>query len=167
MATDISSLLDTCSIKRIVLSGSNDIEEPGEDIRLRNDVERQLIELSISKNIPLLGICRGMQFIHHYFGGRLCAISGHVRSSHEIRSFPNALCTTEKTAIINSFHRYGIDEGTLSKELDVFARCKSDGSIEGIFHREYPIYGILWHPERDVVEQDADYNKDLIRHFLS
>ena len=50
----------------IVLSGGNDIGE----YKNRDILEYYMIDLAIANNIPLIGICRGMQIINSYFGPR-------------------------------------------------------------------------------------------------
>ena len=64
----------------IVLSGGNNIGE----FESRDKVEHSLIEYAVSKKIPLLGICRGMQFLGSFFGASLDKIIGHAGSRHEL-----------------------------------------------------------------------------------
>ena len=37
----------------------------------------------------------------------------------------------------------------LTKDLEIFALSESDSTIEGYFHKKFPIIGVMWHPERD------------------
>jgi putative glutamine amidotransferase len=56
---------------------------------------------------------------------------------------------------VNSYHNYGIK--TATKELEVIAKT-DDGIIEAVCHKKYPIYAIMWHPERE-----KNFNKNDIK----
>ena len=64
-----------------ILTGGGDIDEQPN----RNKVEKELIKLSIKKDIPLLGICRGMQMINLHCGGNVSTVNNHVRVTHKIK----------------------------------------------------------------------------------
>ncbi len=55
----------------IILQGGNDIFDSSKEIKNRNDNENLIIKFAIANNIPLLGVCRGMQLINLYFGGKI------------------------------------------------------------------------------------------------
>jgi gamma-glutamyl-gamma-aminobutyrate hydrolase PuuD len=50
---------------------------------------------------------------------------------------------------VNSYHNNIIKQEILGNELEPFAISLDDGTIEGFFHRKFPIVGVMWHPERD------------------
>ncbi len=62
---------------------------------------------------------------------------------------------------VNSYHSYAVDE--LGKGLKVVVRTRQ-GDIEAIQHVDYPIFGIMWHPER--VNGFDDTDRELIREKL-
>ena len=167
--SDIQAWLANMSDDRIILTGGNDVHEDNDYIKYRNDVETALIRYAIEKHIPLLGVCRGMQFIHHYFGGKLKKISGHVRTTHALTLTSSPVFNLTKRAddiVVNSYHSNTLDETTTSPDLEILARCQSDQTIEAIAHKKYPILGIMWHPERNSLEQDEAFNRELIRKFF-
>ena len=47
----------------------------------RNKVEKSIIKFSIKNKIPLLGVCRGMQLVNIYFGGKI-RLKNHMRTNH-------------------------------------------------------------------------------------
>jgi len=163
--------------KAIILSGGNDVylntfssstsSKQTNICEERDEVENKILEYAIKNKIPVLGICRGMQLINVFFGGDLINIKKegnkieHVNSTHKI-IFKNKL-SHKKSAVVNSYHKYGITKKTLSKELNSFAESE-DGIIEGISHPKYPIAGIQWHPERK--SPDNKINTLLFESFL-
>jgi len=138
-------LLDN-DIDAIVLSGGGDIAKQLN----RNKIEKRMIEYSMVNDIPLLGICRGMQQINRFFGGQLSPNKRH----HEIRK--HGLIITDNDLAhdlgrcrgpVNSYHNFAITEKGLANELEVFG-ISNYGLIEGFFHTKREIAGIQWHPER-------------------
>jgi len=170
-------------ISGIILSGSNDVnpELYGQEpiyaknfSKIRDEKESLLLKMAIEKRLPVFCICRGMQFLNVYFGGSLIQniekelnISTHIKVIHKVeitdKKFYNLL--NKKEFQVNSYHGQGITEKTLSKKLKVFAISKEDKIIEGIYHPDYPIIGIQWHPERE--GSDKEMNKLLIDALLN
>lgn len=127
----------------IILTGGGDItEQPN-----RNLVENELIKLSIKKDIPLIGICRGMQQINSYFGGSLSQIDNHVRVTHKLKfTTPHK---DEKEKKVNSYHNYGIKKNDIANDLIIHAFSEGGDIVESFYHKKHKIRGIQWHPERD------------------
>ena len=142
-------------IKGIVLSGGSDIGK----FPLRDKNEIKLISLGIKTKIPLLGICRGMQMINHYFNGNLVKIDGHVRKKHVIENI-----FAKRKISVNSYHNYAINIKKLNKDLKPIFKCKKDGSIEAVLHKTKPIMGIMWHPERE--KKLKKFDREIIQQFL-
>ena len=125
----------------VLLSGGNDIQTS----RTRNKVEKKILDLCIVDKIPVIGVCRGMQFINHYFKGSLLKCDGHVQTSHMLEG---DWARSRKIKKVNSYHNYSIDSQKISKNLRSLAWSK-DGVIKAIEHIELPWLGIMWHPERE------------------
>lgn len=139
----------------VLLTGGNDLCDYGGNAPERDETEKKLLEYAIEHEIPLLGICRGMQMIANYFGTNLRKVDGHIRVNHRI--------TGEITRNgVNSFHGMGIKE--LSSSLRELART-DDGVIEAIQHKRHRIAGIMWHPERVDGFDNADI--DLVSDYLN
>lgn len=162
-------------IAGIILSGGNDLSVCNDSMlnRERDSFEKKIIELCMQDSIPLLGICRGAQMIAHYFHSTIVPCKNHV-GVHAVVQDRSALAKGESqndgsmldsrkttknayrvsessiTFHTNSFHNYAIE--TLGSELLELARSKGDSispSIEALKHKQYRIFGIMWHVERE------------------
>lgn len=131
-------LLESFPICGVILTGGNDLVEYGGDAPERDEVELMLLRYSLEFSLPLLGICRGMQLIQHYFGVKLQPVTGHVTKQQRISIGEQVVCE-------DSYHCFGAMSTV--KELDVWARA-NDGVIKAIKHVDHQILGIMWHPER-------------------
>lgn len=155
----------------LVLSGGHDVnpllynQEPttklGEIMPERDTFDFKLLELSKEKQIPIMGICRGMQIINVYHGGSnyqdnsdnentyIKHWQGHSPSlaTHTITTHEGSKCREmfgEETTV-NSFHHQSLNQ--IGKGLKVVATSK-DGVVECIEHMDYPfMIGFQWHPE--------------------
>ncbi|TVR65755.1 MAG: hypothetical protein EA427_17475, partial [Spirochaetaceae bacterium] len=125
----------------------------------RDRTEYTLITEAVSRDIPLWGICRGLQTINVYFGGTLTGqVRDHVGQDHELRSSHPLL----NGAVCNSYHNDAVSEGDLSRELRALA-LSADGLVEALYHPAYALAAVQWHPER----QNRPYDRALLREFLS
>lgn len=177
---DIRHYFEEFHILGVILSGGNDVDPEiyGEKNREeysvsknRDFTEKRMLEIAIEKKLPVLGICRGMQFINVFFDGKLINIkeaiktnNEHVAVSHKISiTEPNVTKMLGKTVDVNSYHNQGLRIDELSPKLKVFAQT-SNGIIEGIYHPLLPIAGIQWHPERE--SPDEEFNKKITQAFI-
>ena len=152
VAREIIESIEPCGI---VLTGGNSLVKYGGNAPEKDLVDKTLIALSIEKRIPLLGFCRGMESIFDYFNVNLEKIDGHIATKHEI--FDNK----GNKLIVNSYHNYACKHNSC---LDIDSLYKSkDGVIEMMQHKDYPIIGLMWHPEREIHYSTKDIKifKDL------
>lgn len=140
----------------IVLSGGNNIGQAS----ARDTLETQLLDYAKAQQLPVLGVCRGMQMLNHYLGGSLVTVNGHVATRHALQG---AWAQQYGYQQVNSYHNQAITRATLAAELDVLA-TSSDGVIEAVQHSDLPWLGIMWHPEREAHLQSADQQL-LSQHF--
>lgn len=140
----IEAWLMSVSPDALVLSGGNDIGA----CKSRDACEAALLKWAVKHHVPVLGICRGMQYINHWFGGTLAPIQGHVRVRHQI--------TGEINQTVNSYHNFSILD--LAQEFHVVAVAK-DKTIKAIRHNSLPMEGWMWHPEREITFSGIDIER--------
>ena len=142
-------------VQCLILSGGDNIG----DSQDRDETEQKIINYSLEKKIPLIGICRGMQVINTFFGGTIETLenSKHVGDPHFVSLNKNfaSFLHTEKLQV-NSFHNNVIRQKNLGKNLEPFAMANDD-TTEGFYHTKLPIFGVMWHPERT-----PNYGNELI-----
>ncbi len=134
--------------KAIVLSGGNDIRQ----FYQRDLTERKLLNHASKQEIPLLGICRGMQMMADWAGVDLHPVERHVRTRHRLSG--------EVSGEVNSYHNFSL--ANCPSEFKVLARSE-DGEIEAIRHQSLAWEGWMWHPEREenFATRDLQRVKDL------
>jgi N5-(cytidine 5'-diphosphoramidyl)-L-glutamine hydrolase len=137
----------------VVLSNGNDLGSEA----MRDHCESQVFSWALGREIPVLGVCRGLQFINQYFGGSLdnclAQSSGqeHVGCEHEVTvshtAFSNILKSIPVVKSVNSYHQQGVQAKELAPDLIAFAMA-ADGTVEGLLHSQKPVLAVQWHPER-------------------
>lgn len=145
-----------CRPGRIVLSPG-----PGrpEDAGVIMDVAREL-----GREIPVLGVCLGHQAICAAFGASITYAKKLMHGKPSQVRFDRT-CPIFKgcpeTAPAARYHSLAADEGTLPECLKVTARTR-DGEVMGVQHREFPIYGVQFHPE-SIMTPDG---KTMLENFI-
>ncbi len=134
----IATFLRELKPSGILLTGGNDLSAYGGDAPERDAVELELLRIAIQENMPLLGVCRGMQIIQHYFGVKLRKVQGHVQKQQVIDYCGSRIS-------VNSYHNFGSAE-TVEK-LTVCGRS-DDQIVKAVAVKDAPVCGIMWHPER-------------------
>lgn len=148
----------------------------------RDGCELLLVRLATDRNIPLLGICRGVQVLAAALGGDVfqdletCLPPGTRLLKHS-QDAPRHVAThrvhAEKDSVVasllgtdfavNSFHHQAVSDP--GPHLRVTARS-ADGIVEAIESREgRPVMGVQWHPESFTDTGDRSM-LPLFRHFV-
>lgn len=154
----------TASCQGLILPGGGDITPAfwGEKNRGSRNIDTELdilqfqaLELCLRHNLPVLGICKGMQLINIAFGGTILQDMPlshlHIATNdlyHDTDISPGSFLYTlyGDTARVNSAHHQCIDK--LGTNLSVIQKSCMDGCCEAICHKTLPILGLQWHPER-------------------
>jgi putative glutamine amidotransferase len=131
----------------------------------RDEAELALARRAIERDLPVLGICRGMQLINVALGGTLHQhlpdVVGHgehrrsvgsfENSEHDVRLEPGSLAAQvigEELHSTKSHHHQGVDR--LGEGLVVSGRSVLDDLPEALEAPEHTfVLGVQWHPEAD------------------
>ncbi len=126
---------------------------------LSNDAIR-----TFGPRIPLFGVCLGHQCIGHTFGGEVIV---NYRMMHGktspikhngkdlFKDMPNPFLATR-------YHSLVIKRETIPDCLEITAETE-EGEIMGVRHRQYPIWGVQFHPESILTE----HGRTIMRNFLT
>ncbi len=151
---DPAAILQEERLDGLILTGGEDtfVRQGGElpdnaTVRDRNEIT--LLKETLTGKIPTLAICRGLQLVWLALGGQLKPGKGHVATVHEVRLFKNA------TQMVNSYHNQLLIFDNCPTSLEVLAR-DGEGFVEAVAHRNAPLLGVQWHPERQGPQQDMD-----------
>jgi carbamoyl-phosphate synthase small subunit len=103
---------------------------------------------------PIFGICLGNQIVGCAFGATTFKLPfGHRGGNHPVKDL-----RTGRVAITSQNHGYAIDpEGLKGSGLEVTHVNLNDGTVEGLRHRELPIFTIQYHPEASPGPQDSGH----------
>lgn len=102
------------------------------------EATKQLIEYKI----PIFGICLGHQILALALGGDTYKLKfGHRGQNH-----PCMDLRTKKCFVTSQNHGYAVDANSL-QDMEVTFLNINDKTVEGIKHKNLPIYGFQWHPE--------------------
>jgi putative glutamine amidotransferase len=137
----------------VILTGGGDlhcISQKPED-KIRDDFEISLIKFSIENEIPLFGVCRGMQLINCYFCGTLKKTENHAGCKHKLSSGRE----------VNSYHHYAVDTSGLGLEI---VDTSLDGVIESVRHSSHAIFAQMHHPERN--DPPSELDLELLKDFF-
>jgi carbamoyl-phosphate synthase small subunit len=106
-------------------------------------------------SLPIFGICLGHQLLGLALGGETVKLPyGHRGGNHPVRDL-----NTGQVLITSQNHGFAVsgDTGGVpgAKSLEVTHLNLNDGTVEGVRHREYPIFAVQYHPEASPGPHDA------------
>ncbi len=102
---------------------------------------------------PIMGVCLGNQILGQVFGSSVFKLKfGHRGSNHPVKDL-----RTGKVYITSQNHGYAVDPDGLRNGMEVAHVNLNDGTVEGLRHRELPIFSIQYHPEASPGPADSAY----------
>lgn len=136
----LENWLNSVKIDAVLLSGGNDIG----DVKKRDLTEKYLLAWAEKNRKPVLGICRGMQMMGVYAGGKLIEVEGHVKTQHHLKIKNSCIQTLPES--VNSYHNLVLEN--CPDTFQILAEAE-DGNIEAMRHKKLSWDGWMWHPERE------------------
>jgi len=117
----------------------------------RDRWEFQAVQNALSRGLPILAICKGLQVFNVALGGTLkLDIQGHnlpEQKERDVQPLRSACRASHRFPRVNSAHHQAIDK--LGDDLEVEAWAAHDGIIEQVRLRKYPFaLAVQYHPER-------------------
>ncbi len=147
--------VDELGPERIVIS-------PGPSTPLNAGISNQLI-CHFGKQLPVLGVCLGHQCVGHTYGGQILQAREirHGKSSRVFHTNKGLFRNLPSPFSVIRYHSLAVDPDNLPPCLEVTAWCE-DGTIMGLQHSSYPVYGVQFHPESFM----TSFGMELLENFL-
>lgn len=155
---------DMTTVKEIAKKGYDSIViSPGPGVPKDAGITEELINTMKGK-VPILGICLGHQAIGEVFGGRVTGAGEicHGKTSPITHNGTEIYRGLPQQIEVGRYHSLIVSRDGLPDCLEVTSEL-ADGTIMGLKHKEYPIYGMQFHPESILTPQ----GRTMMKNFLS
>ena len=107
----------------------------------------------ITADVPTFGICLGHQVLGQAMGARTYKLKfGHRGGNHPVKNL-----ATEQVEITSQNHGFAVDPESVPDDVAVTHVNLYDGTVEGLRHKQRPVFCVQYHPEASPGPHDADY----------
>lgn len=120
---------------------------------------------TLGKDIPILGVCLGHQAICAAFGATVTYAKELMHGKQSTVTFDTDCLLFKgcpQAAPVARYHSLAADAGTIPENLKVTA-LTTDGEVMAVQHKEYPIYGVQFHPESIMTPNGRAMLKNFIK----
>ena len=102
---------------------------------------------------PIFAICLGHQILGHVFNGKTFKLKfGHRGGNQPVKDLRSG-----KVAITSQNHGFAVDDAGLPSNVEVTHINLNDHTVEGLRHKDYPVFSVQYHPEAAPGPNDAGY----------
>ncbi|NQT95933.1 MAG: aminodeoxychorismate/anthranilate synthase component II [Candidatus Omnitrophica bacterium] len=114
--------------------------------------------------IPILGVCLGHQCIGEVYGGKIVGAKRlmHGKTSNIYHNKKDVFKSIKSPFEATRYHSLIVERKSLPSCLDITAQTK-EKEIMGFRHKEYPVFGVQFHPESILTKE----GKKLLKNFIS
>ncbi|NQU19588.1 aminodeoxychorismate/anthranilate synthase component II [bacterium] len=158
---------DKISIGKIKqLNPDKIIISPGPGRPENAGISCELID-SLKGKIPILGVCLGHQAIGYAFGAKIIQAKKimHGKTSMIYHNKKTIFRNIQSPFEATRYHSLVVDKRTLPANLEIIAWTK-DREIMGLKHKEYPIWGVQFHPESILTKVGLRLLKNFLKRGL-
>lgn len=135
---------------------------PGDPRVLDEEVTAIQQLLNEQPKMPIFGICLGHQLLGRALGGETYKLKfGHRGANHPVKDL-----TTGKVHITSQNHGYALEADSLPAEVEVTHINLNDQTVEGLRHRERPVFSVQYHPEASPGPRDNAYLFDKFAELI-
>jgi carbamoyl-phosphate synthase small subunit len=126
---------------------------PGDPRSLQDEVDAIKRMLDETPKLPIFGICLGHQLLGRALGGETYKLKfGHRGANHPVKDL-----TTGKVHITSQNHGYALEKDSLPSDVEITHINLNDQTVEGLRHREKPVFSVQYHPEASPGPRDNAY----------
>ena len=124
-------------------------------IRLICTVRSATVRRLIDNDVPTFGICLG----HQLLGLAVGATTSRLKYGHHGANHPVKDLATGVVSITSQNHEFQVDRDSIPADSGfvVSKTNLNDGSVEGLAHRDRPVFSVQYHPEGSPGPQDNQY----------
>lgn len=132
----------------------------------RDETEEKLLIEAFKRNTAVLAICRGMQFVNGYLGGKVSKLEELNMPRKNGYDHPVAWDYSEQI-YVNHYHNDGIYLSDLAEGANVVAMDRENGTVEAFEIRDRNLLALQWHPERPFKTETAKIQSTrIVEKFL-
>jgi len=105
----------------------------------------------IKSGVPIFGICLGHQIVAQAFGGKTFKLKfGHRGGNQPVKNL-----ATGKVEITSQNHGFAVDPKSLPNDVVIDRINLNDQTVEGLSHRNKPVFCVQYHPEASPGPHDS------------
>ncbi len=143
--TPVQGILELQPAGVMLSNGPGDPKEVPASIQTVRDL--------LQTDVPVFGICLGHQILGLALGADTYKLKfGHRGANHPVKDY-----ITGKVYITSQNHGYAIDENTLPADVEVTHRNLNDQTVEGLVHKQRPVFSVQYHPEAAPGPEESRY----------